>query len=70
MIDREGVLSILEESGLGLPEYYKWRSRSGCTFCFFQKKIEWIGLQENNPSACSCKIVRERGHKKQRTGVG
>ena len=51
MIDRDGVLSILDESGLGLPEYYKWRSRSGCTFCFFQKKVEWIGLQENNPSA-------------------
>tara|TARA_B100000963_G_scaffold37551_1_gene28058 strand:- start:329 stop:1180 length:852 start_codon:yes stop_codon:yes gene_type:complete len=51
MIDRDGVLSILEESGLGLPEYYKWRSRSGCTFCFFQKKVEWIGLRENNPSA-------------------
>ena len=51
MIDRDGVLSILEESGLGLPEYYKWRSRSGCTFCFFQKKVEWIGLKENNPSA-------------------
>ena len=51
MVDRDGVLQILEESGLGLPEYYKWRSRSGCTFCFFQKKIEWVGLQENNPSA-------------------
>ena len=51
MIDRDGVLSILEESGLGLPEYYKWRSRSGCTFCFFQKKNEWIGLRENNPKA-------------------
>jgi len=51
MIDRDGVLSILEESGLGLPEYYKWRSRSGCTFCFFQKKNEWIGLRKNNPKA-------------------
>ena len=66
MIDREGVLSILEESGLGLPEYYKWRSRSGCTFCFFQKKIEWIGLQENNPSAWAhAKSLEKEATKKQ-----
>ena len=45
----EDVYRILEESGLGLPEYYKWRSRSGCYFCFFQRKIEWVGLMENHP---------------------
>ena len=48
-IDREGVIDILEISGLGMPDYYKWRSRSGCQFCFFQKKIEWLGLKENHP---------------------
>ena len=48
-IDREGVIDILETSGLGMPDYYKWRSRSGCQFCFFQKKIEWLGLKENHP---------------------
>ena len=51
MIDREGVISILKDSGLGLPDYYKWRSRSGCSFCFFQRKIEWVGLKENHPKA-------------------
>mgnify|MGYP001413513186 FL=1 len=50
-IDKEGVIEILESSGLGLPDYYKWRSRSGCTFCFFQKRSEWIGLKENHPDA-------------------
>tara|TARA_B100001027_G_scaffold206630_1_gene170387 strand:+ start:174 stop:1025 length:852 start_codon:yes stop_codon:yes gene_type:complete len=50
-IDKEGVMEILETSGLGLPDYYKWRSRSGCTFCFFQKRSEWIGLKENHPEA-------------------
>ena len=50
-IDKEGVIEILESSGLGLPDYYKWRSRSGCTFCFFQKRSEWIGLKENHPKA-------------------
>ena len=50
-IDKQGVLEILENSGLGLPKYYEWRSRSGCTFCFFQRKIEWVGLLERHPEA-------------------
>jgi 3'-phosphoadenosine 5'-phosphosulfate sulfotransferase (PAPS reductase)/FAD synthetase len=50
-IDKAGVFDILNYSGLGLPEYYKWRSRSGCTFCFFQRKIEWVHLLENHPDA-------------------
>ena len=49
--NKENVLEILEDSGLGLPDYYKWRSRSGCTFCFFQRQIEWVGLKENHPEA-------------------
>jgi len=48
-IELRDVYRILEESGIGLPEYYKWRSRSGCYFCFFQRKIEWVGLLENHP---------------------
>lgn len=48
-IDKAGVYEILESSGLGLPKYYEWRSRSGCTFCFFQQKIEWIHLLERHP---------------------
>lgn len=50
-IDKQGVLEILENSGIGLPKYYEWRSRSGCTFCFFQRKIEWVGLLERHPDA-------------------
>lgn len=48
-IRKDDVIRILNESGLGLPEYYKWRSRSGCFFCFFQQRIEWVGLLENHP---------------------
>ncbi|MCB1178092.1 MAG: phosphoadenosine phosphosulfate reductase family protein [Leptospiraceae bacterium] len=48
-ITKEDVMQILEDSGLGLPEYYKWRTRSGCYFCFFQRKYEWLGLKENHP---------------------
>lgn len=50
-IDKAGVIDILEDSGLGLPRYYNWRSRSGCTFCFYQQKIEWVRLKEQHPEA-------------------
>jgi hypothetical protein len=49
-VNKKGVMDILNYSGLGLPEYYQWRSRS-CTFCFFQRKIEWVGLLEKHPEA-------------------
>lgn len=48
-IDKAGVVDILESSGVGYPKYYEWRSRSGCTFCFFQQKIEWVRLKEQHP---------------------
>lgn len=50
-INKEGVFEILKSSGIGIPKYYKWRSRSGCTFCFFQQKIEWVRLLEHHPEA-------------------
>jgi 3'-phosphoadenosine 5'-phosphosulfate sulfotransferase (PAPS reductase)/FAD synthetase len=49
-IDHGGVMRILEEAGVGLPGYYEWRTRSGCYFCFFQRKAEWIGLAERHPA--------------------
>jgi len=48
-ITRDDVFRILDEAGLGLPKYYEWRSRSGCYFCFFQRKAEWAGLLERHP---------------------
>ena len=47
-IVRDDVFRILEGS-VGIPEYYKWRSRSGCYFCFFQRQSEWLGLKRNHP---------------------
>jgi len=47
-IIRKDVFDILERS-VGVPEYYKWRSRSGCYFCFFQRQGEWLGLKRNHP---------------------
>lgn len=49
-IDYPGVMRILEESGLGLPPYTDWgRTRSGCFFCFYQQKIEWVRLKQRYP---------------------
>ena len=45
---RQDIVALLEET-TGLPRYYAWRSRSGCYFCFFQRKSEWLGLREHHP---------------------
>jgi len=50
-LDKAAVVDLLESSGLGLPTYYRWRSRSGCTFCFYQQKIEWVRLKREHPNA-------------------
>jgi len=50
-IDRGQVIEILESAGVGEPDYYRWRTRSGCTFCFFQQKIEWVRLMREHPDA-------------------
>ncbi len=66
IIGLEDVFKILEDSGVGVPAYYKpieyqveidgetktgtySRSRSGCFFCFYQQKIEWVWLLEQHP---------------------
>ena len=59
---RNDIFRILEDSGIGVPAYYNPiefeidgkkgtynRSRSGCYFCFFQQKLEWIWLYEQHP---------------------
>lgn len=59
---KEDIFKILKESGVGVPAYYNKidfdvdgktgqyaRSRSGCYFCFFQQKIEWVWLHEQHP---------------------
>lgn len=63
---RNDIFRILRESGVGVPGYYEKidykvngkvgqyaRSRSGCYFCFFQQKIEWIWLYEQHPDLYS-----------------
>jgi len=50
-LDKAAIIDLLKSSGLGLPAYYGWRSRSGCTFCFYQQKIEWVRLKREHPNA-------------------
>ncbi|MCP4405572.1 MAG: phosphoadenosine phosphosulfate reductase family protein [bacterium] len=60
-LGRDDIFRLLENSGVGKPKYYTelplsvndqkgtyFRSRSGCYFCFFQQKIEWIWLHEQH----------------------
>lgn len=66
-VDHAGVLKILSDAGIGLPDYYEWRTRSGCYFCFFQRKSEWIGLSERHPElferavAIEQKVLQDAG---------
>jgi 3'-phosphoadenosine 5'-phosphosulfate sulfotransferase (PAPS reductase)/FAD synthetase len=49
-INYAGVVQILDDAGLGLPPYTDWgRTRSGCFFCFYQQKIEWVRLKQRYP---------------------
>lgn len=60
---RDDIFQLLMDS-VGVPEYYKWRSRSGCYFCFFQRKDEWLGLKRNHPAlfAHAKKIEKTAGN--------
>ena len=59
---KEDIFRLLKESGVGIPAYYEeipfevdgkrgtyCRSRSGCYFCFYQQKLEWVWLYEQHP---------------------
>jgi len=67
-IRKQDVFQILEESGIGLPEYYQWRSRSGCYFCFFQQRIEWIGLSKRHPELYQIAMEMEMEKEDPETG--
>jgi len=73
----DDIFRILDESGVGIPAYYKpleyeveidgeikkgaySRSRSGCFFCFYQQKIEWVWLLENHPQLFQAAMQYEK----------
>ena len=70
---RDDIFKILKDSGVGVPAYYNEiefevngqkgkyaRSRSGCYFCFFQQKIEWIWLYEQHPDKFAMAMEYEK----------
>jgi hypothetical protein len=70
---REDIFRLLRESGVGVPAYYEpitfevdgqvgtySRSRSGCFFCFFQQKIEWVWLLEQHPDRFAKAMAYEK----------
>ena len=70
---REDIFRTLRESGVGVPQYYEKveyevngkkgqyaRSRSGCFFCFFQQKIEWVWLYEQHPERFEKALAYEK----------
>lgn len=59
---KEDIFDLFKKYGVSVPKYYKEvefevngkkgkyaRSRSGCYFCFYQQKIEWVWLHEQHP---------------------
>jgi 3'-phosphoadenosine 5'-phosphosulfate sulfotransferase (PAPS reductase)/FAD synthetase len=61
-VDINDVFQLFKDNGVKVPGYYDEikfeingqkgvysRSRSGCFFCFYQRKIEWIWLYERHP---------------------
>jgi 3'-phosphoadenosine 5'-phosphosulfate sulfotransferase (PAPS reductase)/FAD synthetase len=63
LLVRQDIFDIIEDSSISLPSYYLpldytvdgekgkyFRSRSGCFFCFYQQKIEWVWLLETHPA--------------------
>jgi hypothetical protein len=61
------IIRLLEESGIGMPDYYRWRSRSGCYFCFFQRKYEWVMLAQEHPDLFQKAVEYEQNHADGRT---
>jgi len=61
------IFRLLEQSGIGIPDYYKWRSRSGCFFCFFQRKYEWVKLHDEHPHLFWEAVRYEEEHRDGRT---
>ncbi|MCY4482208.1 MAG: phosphoadenosine phosphosulfate reductase family protein [Spirochaetaceae bacterium] len=66
ILDLAAVSEILESSGIGLPEYYRWRSRSGCYFCFYQQIGEWQRLRTEHPGLFDQAKAYERHTDKRR----
>lgn len=48
-VDFDGVMKILKENEIELPEFYAWRATGGCYLCPFQRRSDWMGLKRHHP---------------------
>lgn len=53
-VDRAGCISLIKDAGLKIPR------KSGCWFCPFQPKQEWINLLNNDPDLFEKAIELEK----------
>lgn len=53
-IDRDGCKKIIGEARWKVPP------KSGCFFCPFQRKLEWVAMRENAPSLWEKAVALER----------
>ena len=61
-INKVDIFKILNKAGIGLPEFYSWKRRSGCYFCFYQSEYDWIKLYEHYPDLYKKAIGLELRH--------
>lgn len=45
---REDIFNILDKT-IGIPQFYRHRTRSGCSVCPFQRRSEIVGLLQERP---------------------
>ncbi len=56
---REDIFAILTRS-VGVPKFYRYRSRSGCEACPFQRRSEIVGLLRYEPDAFNRAMAYEK----------
>lgn len=60
-INREGCIEVIKRHGLPIPK------KSGCWFCFFQRKSQWRELRDEYPTLwCKALYMEARCVEKQR----
>lgn len=42
-LELKDIYKLLDDT-VGIPPYYRWRTRSGCYFCFYQRRVEFAIL--------------------------
>jgi hypothetical protein len=57
-MDKQAVFSLLADT-IGVPTFYRYRSRSGCKACPFMRKSEFLGLLQHHRADFDHAATRE-----------